>query len=151
MPQYWTIPGNEPDPSRPNTPIAYRFDGGNSPSVGGGSATPTFVSGSYPETGGIPTITIPIKGVYATPTTNPARALAAIVKTAIENTDTLTTKKTTAAGGQSSNDTFSVAYGDTNETVLIITQKNTGVTQYDTESFPVMGHRNATSGQGILE
>ena len=151
MPQYWTIPGNEPDPSRPNTPIAYRFDGNSSPSVGGGSANPTFVAGSYPETGGIPTITIPIKGVYATPTTNPAKALAAIVKAAIENTTQLTTKKTTEAGGQNSNDTFSVTYGDADETVLIITQKNAGTQHYDVAPFPVDGYTNATSGQGILE
>ena len=151
MPQYWTVSGNEPDPSRPNTPIAYRFDGNSSPSVGGGSANPTFVAGSYPETGGIPTITIPIKGVYATPTTNPARALAAIVKAAIENTTPLTTKKTTAAGGRSSNDAFGVHYGDTDETVLIITQRNAGAQKYDVTPLPVDGYTNATSGQGILE
>ena len=151
MPQYWTIPGNEPDPSRPTTPIAYRFDGNNSPTAGGGSANPTFVAGSHPETGGIPTITIPIKGVYATPTTNPANALAAIVKAAIENTTPVTTKKTTAVGGQSSNATFSVAYGDADETVLIITQKNTGKSLHAVDSFPPGGLINATSGQGILE
>ena len=149
MPQYWTIPGNEPDPNRPNTPIAYRFDGDNSPSVGGGSATPQFVTGSHPETGGIPTITIPIKGVFSTPTTNPARALAAIVKAAIENTTPVTTKKTTAAGGQSSNDTFSVTYADTAQTTLLIVQKNMGKMRYNIDSFPVHG-LTGSGTQGIL-
>ena len=148
MPQYWTIPGNEPDPSRPDTPIAYRFDGNSSPSVGGGSATPTFVSGSYPENGGIPTITIPIKNVFTTPTTNPAKALAAIVKAAIENTTAVTTKTTTAAGGQTSNDTFSVTYADTAETVLNITQKNPGSMKFNIDTFPIHG-LGASSTQGI--
>ena len=149
MPRYWTISGNEPDPSRPNTGIAFRFDASAKPSVAGGSATPTFVPGSQPEYGNIPTITIPIQDVFKNPSDgNPAKSLAAIVKTAIENTDNLTTKQTTAAGGQSSNDTFSVYYGDTAQTVLIIVQKDTGHMIYSPDVFST-GWRGSGTTQGV--
>lgn len=151
MPHHWI--DNPPDPSRPDLPIVYRFDGNNSPTYSGGSATPQIVSNSQPERGAnaVPTITIPIKGIYTSSTNGkPATSLASIIKDAIETTGAITHGAVTGSGGNSSNDAFAVTFRDADQTILSITQKEGGGMEGTINPFQPLGFPSSNSGQGIL-
>ena len=112
---------NRPNQIPPNTPIVYRFDGNTlSQYATGGSGVPTFVAGTEPENGGIPTINIPIGGLYnKAGTGNPAKSLAQSIKDGIDCSANITGLSTAVAGGRSSASAFNTKMSSDSYTVTI--------------------------------
>jgi len=114
--------GDRPSQINPNTPIVYRFDGNTvSQYATGGSGVPTFVAGTEPESGGFPTINIPIGGLYTdTVLGNPAKALLLSIKDGIDCSANVSVHPTSASGGRNSASAFDTVISSDGYTLSII-------------------------------
>ena len=138
VPFAWTKGQNHNLPAD-NIPIFFKFDANSVSefSTLGSPVNPSFVSGSEPEKKGLPTIVIPIKGLFTDPeitenpnglgaVASPAASLAKAIENAINSTLAVSTLPVASGGGSRVVDAFTAAVDSTRASAVVVTSVDTG-------------------------
>ena len=138
VPFAWTKGQNHNLPAD-NIPIFFKFDANSVSefSTLGSPVNPSFVSGSEPEKKGLPTIVIPIKGLFTNPeitenpggfgaVASPAASLAKAIENAINSTLAVSTLPVASGGGSRVVDAFTAAVDSTRASAVVVTSVDTG-------------------------